>query len=445
MSVYDISEFKVLANKQLYRNNPPKVHKCAIVIKHVQENKKHLIIGTLVGTIVAGSSLGILNYKINSIKLYHVYLDGKRIGTVNNRALVDIWQSQELRKAQLIYGLKNLELQNSITYQIENKYKGEYDNITALEILRNNLAIEAKGAELIIDGQSYGIVRDKAIIDQFITDLKQGYIRSEGKDGEVTTSSLSLESSEKVLTEKVDIKENIMIHEVKVPPEQIIDDETFLKLIQKEQLTVISEETVTRLEEISFKISYKYDETMFENETKLLKKGVNGQKEVQYAIIKENGIEVEKRLISEDILEQPTDQEMLKGTKAIPAKGSGVLAWPTVGGVITSGYGPRSDSFHYAIDISGVTDDTIKAADNGKIIFTGTKSGYGKTVIIDHGNGIVTLYAHLNEISVAVGDLIAKEQKIGIMGSTGRSTGKHLHFEVLINDEPKNPLNYIGI
>lgn len=432
MSVYNISEFKVLARRELYRENPKK-----------SLNKKYIIIGTIAGTIAVGSTYSFLNYQTNSITLYHVYLDGEKIGTVNNKAIIDIWKSQELRKAQSKYGLINLDLRNTVTYQIERKYKGEYDNLKAITNLKGKFEIEAIGAKVVINGEVIGVVNDKATLEKILENIKQAYITKEEKESKVYAASLKNPSNNNIMLENVGFKENITIEEIKVSPNKIDNEETVLKIITP-LLTIQTEETITQLEEIPYKVVYKFDESMYINETKVLIAGIEGKKEVQYAITKENGAVVEKRVANVKVMNQAINQEMLKGTKAIPSKGSGVLAWPTFGGIITSDYGPRWDSFHFGLDISGVKDETIKAADNGKIIFTGVKSGYGKTVMIDHDNGIVTLYAHLNIISVALGDTIAKEQKIGVMGSTGRSTGKHLHFEVKVNDEPKNPLNYIG-
>ena len=119
------------------------------------------------------------------------------------------------------------------------------------------------------------------------------------------------------------------------------------------------------------------------------------------------------------------------------------MAWPTVGGYISSHQGYRWGRFHKGIDIARPSNRTIKAADNGTVTFAGWDGAYGNKVVINHNNGMRTVYAHLASINVSVGQTVEKGRKIGVMGSTGNSTGVHLHFEVYKNGSLKNPLNYL--
>lgn len=124
-----------------------------------------------------------------------------------------------------------------------------------------------------------------------------------------------------------------------------------------------------------------------------------------------------------------------------------------ISGRITSPFGWRnhpifnSRSFYSGIDIGGPYNGSIRASNSGKVIYSGWYGGYGKVVILDHGlvNGvpITTLYAHLNSASVTLGEYVSKGQIVGYEGTTGYSTGPHLHFEVRVNGKPNNPLNYI--
>lgn len=127
----------------------------------------------------------------------------------------------------------------------------------------------------------------------------------------------------------------------------------------------------------------------------------------------------------------------------------GNLYWPTVGRLITSPFGYRIHPiwrirmFHSGIDISGSYGDSIYAVNDGRVIYSGWQSGYGKVVIIDHGNGMSTLYAHCSQLLVNEGDQVKRGQLIGRVGSTGWSTGNHLHFEIRKNGTPVNPLSVI--
>ncbi|MFA5577152.1 MAG: peptidoglycan DD-metalloendopeptidase family protein [Tissierellaceae bacterium] len=118
-------------------------------------------------------------------------------------------------------------------------------------------------------------------------------------------------------------------------------------------------------------------------------------------------------------------------------------------GRVTSKFGNRRDpftrriQFHQGVDIANSSGTSVKAAAKGTVVFTGPNGAYGRTVIIDHGYGYQTLYAHNSKILVKKGDKIEKGQEIAKMGSTGRSTGSHLHFEIHINNKLTNPLDLI--
>ncbi|MEM8903395.1 MAG: peptidoglycan DD-metalloendopeptidase family protein [Actinomycetota bacterium] len=112
-------------------------------------------------------------------------------------------------------------------------------------------------------------------------------------------------------------------------------------------------------------------------------------------------------------------------------------------GTLTSGFGPRWGRMHQGIDIAAPTGTPIAAADGGVVIHSGGLGGYGQTVIIDHGGGIVTLYAHMSERIAGNGQSVSSGALIGRIGSTGNSTGPHLHFEVRVNGAAQNPLNYL--
>ncbi len=133
-----------------------------------------------------------------------------------------------------------------------------------------------------------------------------------------------------------------------------------------------------------------------------------------------------------------------KGTKQVSNQGTGSLGWPAVGGTITSKMGPRWGSYHKGIDIAGVGNRSILAADNGTVVQAGWDGAYGNRVVINHNNGLRTTYSHLSSISVSSGQTVKKGQTIGQMGATGRSTGVHLHFEVYKNGSLVDPLNYIS-
>lgn len=119
--------------------------------------------------------------------------------------------------------------------------------------------------------------------------------------------------------------------------------------------------------------------------------------------------------------------------------GSGRFVWPT-SGYITQGY----KRLHPALDIARAVGTPVKAADSGYVVVAGwSNQGYGKYIVINHGNGFQTLYAHLDQIYVSVGDVVGQGAVIGAMGNTGRSTGPHLHFEIHKNGVKLNPQSFL--
>ena len=129
-------------------------------------------------------------------------------------------------------------------------------------------------------------------------------------------------------------------------------------------------------------------------------------------------------------------------TSAPPAPSGGGYAWPAAG-TVTSGFGQRWGRLHAGLDISAPTGTPIVASRSGTVIHAGPQGAYGNLVLIDHGDGVVTAYAHQSRIAVGNGTPVARGQVIGYVGSTGRSTGPHLHFEVRVGGSPRDPMGYL--
>ncbi len=137
------------------------------------------------------------------------------------------------------------------------------------------------------------------------------------------------------------------------------------------------------------------------------------------------------------------------GSSSGSGKYAGTFIWPTPGNSrVTSYYGWRTHpvlgyrKFHHGIDIGAATGQPIVSSGDGVVIFSGTRGGYGKTVMVDHGDGLVTLYAHCSSLGVGVGQAVKEGQRIAAIGSTGLSTGPHLHYEVRVNGSSRNPMDY---
>jgi murein DD-endopeptidase MepM/ murein hydrolase activator NlpD len=143
------------------------------------------------------------------------------------------------------------------------------------------------------------------------------------------------------------------------------------------------------------------------------------------------------------------ERNMSAYESVLRARGYTPSVWPVIG-KLESGFGGRrnpfggnSYEFHSGQDIEAAWGDPVVAGASGTVTFVGWQNGYGQLVVIDHGGGLTTRYGHLSHTDVAQGQTVGRSQFIGRVGSTGRSTGPHLHYEIRINDEPVNPLQYL--
>lgn len=229
-----------------------------------------------------------------------------------------------------------------------------------------------------------------------------------------------------------------------VVPERLQIGQEISLIVPKPLITTITSEVVEYTEYIDYETKYEETQSLFKGEYRVKKAGVKGEKQVKAMVSKENGIEVSKTVIDEVKLKDPVTKVVVKGMKDPPPKiGTGVLAKPTSRGYVTSPFGMRWGRRHNGIDIGMPIGTEVKASDGGKIIFSGYKGGYGYCVIIDHGANVRTLYAHNSKLLVKKGQKVYKGQTVAKSGNSGRSTGPHLHFEVLKNGKPVNPAKYV--
>jgi murein DD-endopeptidase MepM/ murein hydrolase activator NlpD len=189
----------------------------------------------------------------------------------------------------------------------------------------------------------------------------------------------------------------------------------------------------------------------YKGQTVVTKKGVKGQANVTAKVERVNGVEVGRKIIEQVVTKEPVDEIVTKGTNTLyvdtPYTGgtsNAGLIWPVSGSYISSYFGGarRHTGLDMAFRGNGYG-QPIRAALPGKVVFAGWSGSYGRLVKIDHGNGIQTWYAHASSILVKAGDYVSQGQTIARVGSTGNSTGNHLHFEVHKNGARQNPLKWL--
>jgi murein DD-endopeptidase MepM/ murein hydrolase activator NlpD len=209
-------------------------------------------------------------------------------------------------------------------------------------------------------------------------------------------------------------------------------------------LSVRHVEQISFSETVAYETEYVEDPKLWEGEIKILTHGAEGEALVMAQQTSIDGVKTEMLPTGKLILTDPVSEVIALGTRSRDP--TGTFTRPAYG-PMTSGWGMRTlrgvRRFHYGNDFRGSRGDPIYAADGGVVTYTGWRNGYGMTVIIDHKNGYQTLYAHCSRYRVEVGQLVGQGERIADIGSTGRSYGNHLHFEIQVNGTARNPAPYL--
>lgn len=303
---------------------------------------------------------------------------------------------------------------------------------------------------IMVDGKKAALVDSRETAEQVI----QNIVTSCGHEG---AEVLDVELKEETTTKRMDLEIG------DDPPDVMTAAEAEKKLLgtHKEEsiLTVVTTEERKEEEDIDIPEEYQPVKSLSVGEIKVASEGSPGTKEITKKVTKENGNPVSETILEESVVEEPEEKVILAGTK-LPASYQssfyedpdlsydedavyGKLQRPVAGGVVTSGFGSRWGKVHHGIDIALPQGSEIRAADNGNVYFAGANGSYGNIVKIDHGNGMQTYYAHCSRLLVSAGQRVERGEQIALVGSTGRSTGPHLHFEVIINRNSIDPSGLI--
>ncbi len=217
-------------------------------------------------------------------------------------------------------------------------------------------------------------------------------------------------------------------------------------VVSEPMVNVYITKEIAVIEKIAFETVYTSDSKMWTTQSREVTPGQRGEREVTYRLNLENGIEVEREKLHQTVLKEPTTRVVARGTARIPSFGTGDFLWPLAPGVgtISSPFGWRRGRMHGGVDIATRTGTAIRAADSGVVAFSGWQGWFGNLVIIDHGNGYETYYAHNSRNMVSQGQRVARGQTIALIGSTGNSTGPHVHFEIRYNGKRLDPLRFFS-
>ncbi len=214
------------------------------------------------------------------------------------------------------------------------------------------------------------------------------------------------------------------------------------------RLTVTTRSLVQEVATIPYETQIVWDNESYSNEQTLVQSGQTGSACATYLVTEENGVTVSSYTRDARVLSDPTPEIISRGTlPGMRTDSTGVYIWPTKGS-ISSSYGYRDISIgsrnHQGLDIANNLGTEVHAADGGTVFCAKESGGYGNVVKIQHDNGDITIYAHLSSICVQEGDRVYQGQLVGLMGSTGISTGSHLHFELRPGGgDAVNPIPYL--
>ena len=202
---------------------------------------------------------------------------------------------------------------------------------------------------------------------------------------------------------------------------------------------------ITYTEYYPFETEKIYDKTLNEGTYSTQQKGSNGETRIRATVTYINGNETEREITEKTVISETVNEILRVGTKPKPkTAATGKFAKPVSGGYVSSSFGNRSRGYHTGIDWAISYGSPIYASDGGTVTVSGWGGGYGNMIKINHGNGYETLYAHCSKLVVGSGKKVAKGQLIAYIGSTGNSTGPHLHFEIRKNGSYLNPAKYCG-
>jgi murein DD-endopeptidase MepM/ murein hydrolase activator NlpD/ABC-type cobalt transport system substrate-binding protein len=359
--------------------------------------------------------------------------------------------------------------------------------ISTLTVFNLNRPVPVMGYQLSVDGEIWAVVEDYEPLEQMLYEYKSSYLESiddnahiksiefveeieiieaEAIDGIYQTLDMVEERLYKNIEDPVyytvergdsmwaiavnhgiGISRLIMLNP-DIDPERIWPGDQVMLEPPIPRLNVMISLENTVIESVPYFTEYIRDNSLLNRQVVVIEKGVDGEKAVTYDLKTLNGYPHEAIVIDEIELVAPSKAVVRVGTRTTLTRSSSTN-FGVVSGRFTSGFGYRTDpisgrrAFHNGIDIAAPAGTPVYAYANGRVITAGWVGMGGNGVVIDHGNGLRTVYYHLSRIDVSVGQSVSVGQRVGGVGTTGYSTGNHLHFGVLLHGTPVNPLNYI--
>jgi len=404
------------------------------------EKYKHVLFRTGVAVILAGSAIAFV-YSSSIGYEYSYY--GKYLGTAKSKE--DVYDTISILGDKLSASTgANVSIDVERDIDFKQTIVGLGAELDTKDDILNTLTymkdLQVQGCAIMVNGIQTVIVENDDVAKEILSEIKDSYALA--RSGVEYTD---ISYNEDVSTSDVSVllgdiwNEDTAVHYLKTGTTRtVVSDE------DKPYLNVKSSELSSYTESIAYGTQYIDNASLYIGETELKSEGQEGSRTIVAEIDRVNGEEVGREIISTTIIKEPVDQVIYRGSKAIPDRvGTGNFEYPVKTYTISSRFGTRWGRMHTGVDFAAATGTKIYASDGGVVTYAGWKGTYGYMIIISHGGLYETYYAHCSKLLVEEGDKIYQGQNIALVGSTGRSTGPHLHFEVRYNGTPYNPLNYL--
>ncbi len=220
--------------------------------------------------------------------------------------------------------------------------------------------------------------------------------------------------------------------------DNIYYDDRLTVSVPSAAVEILVQKQETYKEDYFADVVYEDDGDMYIGESEVIQEGQSGTHTVTDLVTYKGETEYEREQLQETVHVAAVAQVVRRGTKSKPTYMYPCTNWP-----ITSRFGYRWGRLHAGTDVGVPTGTTVRASRAGQVTVAGWLGGYGNCVMIDHGDGVVTVYGHLSEVTVSVGEYVDQGERVALSGNTGRSTGPHLHFEIRINGSPVDPEPYL--
>lgn len=289
-------------------------------------------------------------------------------------------------------------------------------------VLLANGEVMTQPCYVTVDGECVALVDSEKTAKQVMKQVKEEYKNEKTIDARIC---------EKTSTEDMNLKNG------DEKPEILTEDEAKEQLVEENIITVETKERIVEGVTVEYDTVINETEEMNLGESRVIQQGKNGFALETKEITRENGEITEETLIEERVLTEAQPEIVLQGKSG--------MADPLDYLRITSGFGPRWGRTHTGLDLGMAEGASIYASRSGTVIYSGYCGGYGNLVRIDHGGGLETYYAHCSKLLVSEGQQVETGQVIAAVGSTGNSTGPHLHFEVRIDGSPQNPSTWLSL